>query len=323
MLASSDSVPPTALREGFAALARRPAERMLARFLRAEGVEGVLAEYGVGGVEVMEACAAAQVPLVVHFHGFDAFRTDVIDAYRRRYQRLFELAHRVVAGTKQMQEHLVRLGASPAKVMYCPVGADTDRFRGAAPDAAPPHFLVVGRLVEEKAPPACIDAFAQVAASCPEARLTIIGDGPLRGACEAAVARHGLRGRVDLLGALPHQQLPRHMKECRALVQHSIVAANGANEGTALSVLEAGAAGLPVVATRIGGIAESVLDGETGFLVEPGDVRGMADRMLMLARDPALAASLGASAQQRVRSRFSLEENIARLRGAFAEPSVE
>ena len=78
-------------------------------------------------------------------------------------------------------------------------------------------------------------------------------------------------------------------------------------------MLKAGAAGLPVVATRHGGIADVVVDGETGFLVDEGDIDGMADRMLELAQDPELAAYMGRRARERICAEFSIEKSIGRL----------
>jgi len=80
-----------------------------------------------------------------------------------------------------------------------------------------------------------------------------------------------------------------------------------------MSVLEAGASGLPIVSTRHGGIQEVVIDGETGFLVQEGDVEGMADRMIRLAKDPDLAARLGRAARKRICCEFSLEKSIDKL----------
>ena len=96
-------------------------------------------------------------------------------------------------------------------------------------------------------------------------------------------------------------------------VQHSVEAAGGDREGTPVSVMEAGASGLPVVATRHGGIPDVVVDGETGFLVNEHDTDAMAAAMCRLVSEPALAARLGCAARDRVRNNFSIEQSMSRL----------
>jgi glycosyltransferase involved in cell wall biosynthesis len=96
-------------------------------------------------------------------------------------------------------------------------------------------------------------------------------------------------------------------------VQHSVVASTGDREGTPVAVLEAGAAGLPVVATRHEGIADVVVDGETGLLVEEGDVDGMGDALVELLTDPERARRIGRAARERVELLFSLESTTERL----------
>jgi glycosyltransferase involved in cell wall biosynthesis len=87
----------------------------------------------------------------------------------------------------------------------------------------------------------------------------------------------------------------------------------GDSEGTPVGVLEAGASGLPVVATRHAGILDVVVDGATGLLVDEGDVVGMAEHMLRLAREPELAGRLGQAARRRICAHFTMDQSIAKL----------
>ena len=103
------------------------------------------------------------------------------------------------------------------------------------------------------------------------------------------------------------------MRQARAFVQHSVVAIDGDSEGTPVAILEAGAAGLPVVATRHGGIPDVVVPGETGLLIREGDVCAMAECMARLAADPELAARLGSAARSRIRAEFSMDKSLSSL----------
>ena len=96
-------------------------------------------------------------------------------------------------------------------------------------------------------------------------------------------------------------------------MQHSVRASDGDSEGTPVAVLEAGAAGLPVVATRHAGIMDVVVDGETGLLVDEGDVDGMARCMVQLAREPDVAARLGEKARNHIVAEFSMDDRLGRL----------
>jgi glycosyltransferase involved in cell wall biosynthesis len=293
---------------------RRPLEhRALVRWLKREGVDVVLAEFGQTGAEIWEACAAAGVPLVVHFHGGDAVREKWRRLYGEAYRRMFDTVAGLVAVSRQTEEVLVALGAPPDRLVYNPCGADTTLFAPTDPAAAPPHFLAVNRFVDKKAPHLTILAFRDAVAACPGARLLMIGDGPLLEACRQLVGALRLEGAVEFLGAVPHADVAAAMGRVRALVLHSVTTSDGDVEGTPVSVLEAGAAALPVIATRHAGIADVVVDGETGLLVDERDVDGMAQHIISLMREPAQAAALGRRARERVTTHFSLDASIARL----------
>jgi glycosyltransferase involved in cell wall biosynthesis len=96
-------------------------------------------------------------------------------------------------------------------------------------------------------------------------------------------------------------------------VKHSLRPGSGDSEGTPVSVLEAGACGLPLVSTRHAGIKDVVIEEETGLLVDEHDIAGMAAQMIRLAQEPALAAALGQRARERIASHFSLDHSIANL----------
>lgn len=273
----------------------------------------VLAEFGPTGVAVMGACRALGLPLVVHFHGYDASVREVLARYAAGYSLMFRQAAALVAVSRGMRGRLIELGAPPEAVHHIPCGVDCGRFGGAEPSRSPPVVLAAARFVEVKGPRLTLEAFAGALKDCPEARLRMIGDGPLLGGCRALAAGLGVEHAVTFMGRQPHHVVAEEMRRARLFAQHSVEAASGAVEGTPVAVLEAGASGLPVVATRHGGIADVVSDGETGLLVEERDVAGMARSMLRLLRDPSEAAALGSAARLRVCREFSAERSIGRL----------
>jgi colanic acid/amylovoran biosynthesis glycosyltransferase len=307
-----------------------PSSRLLASVTRRTGWQGilgggrywdrviaeakpdvVLAEFGETGVAMLSAARRANVPLVVHFHGSDAWVS--AHSHRHSYKVLFRHAAAVVAASEAMATRLVELGASRPRVRVVPIGVDTDVFLPGDPSSAPIHFVGVGRFMEVKRHDYAVRAFAKVHKVFPEARLTIVGDGSPRSDCLRLVEELGLNGAVSLPGAQPRSEIPPLLGNARAFVHHAVTSDAGAREGLGVAVAEAHAAGLPVVATRSGGIPEIVADGVSGYLVAERDVDGMAAAMLRLASDPQAALELGRAGRKRVVREQSLDRAIRQL----------
>jgi colanic acid/amylovoran biosynthesis glycosyltransferase len=287
--------------------------RALARHLRHRQVAVVLAEYGPTAVDMLQVCKLAGVPLVAHFHGYDAYHHELLSDAARRYGELFAFARAIVVVSAHMRDQLVSLGAPREKLHLVPCGVDPRLFDEAQPGAAPRQFLAVGRFVEKKGPHLLVVAMSHVVRRCPDARLVMIGAGPLLAPCRQLAAALQIGHAVEFLGAQSHDAVARRMREARAFVQHSVTASDGDSEGTPNSILEAQMAGVPVIATRHAGIVESVGDGTTGLLVDEHDVQGMAEHMIRLALRPEDAAVLGRAAREHARGRFTLEQSVERL----------
>lgn len=282
-------------------------------FLVKHKIDAVLAEFGWTGVRLMEACSEAEVPLIVHFHGVDAYSDLVIHRFGVKYQRLFSLSSALVSPSHPLEKQLIRLGAHPDKIHYNPCGVDVECFAGAAPEKAPPLFVAVGRFVEKKAPHLTLMAFRKTLDKLPDARLVMIGDGPMRVVCENLADTLRVRDRIAFKGVCSQAEIATTLRSARAFVQHSITATDGDSEASPVSLKEAGTAALPVVSTCHGGIPEMVIHGETGFLVAERDVDGMANHMILLGKEPELASRLGRAAARWVAEHFSMDQAIAKL----------
>ena len=283
------------------------------RYLRRHRVDAVLAEFGPTATLLANDCEAVGIPLIAHFHGYDAYSHRILATYRDPYIRLFSTASAIVVVSRHMQSHLETLGAPPAKLFRNPCGVDLDLFCGGSPVTVGPDFLVVGRFVEKKAPEVTLGAFRRTLDACPAAHLTMVGDGPLLRPAKTLAERLGMLDAVDFPGVLTHTEVADSMRRARAFVHHAVTGLNGDREGTPVSVLEAAASGLPVVGTVHGGIPDFVLHERTGYLVEERDADTMSAHMISLARNPKLAASLGAAGQTLVRENGSISRSIARL----------
>ncbi|MFN9623923.1 MAG: glycosyltransferase [Cyanobacteriota bacterium] len=287
--------------------------RELAQWLRNTGACAVLAEYGPLGANIAPACSLARIPLVVIFHGFDAYQQVTLDLHNSLYKELFSIASALVVVSEPMRQQLIQLGAPPERLVVNSCGVDPAFFPAANPADAEPHFLAVGRFVSKKGPMQTIRAFARVLQVVPEARLTMIGTGPLLADSKALAEKLGLLDVISFLGACSHSTVQAQLRQARAVVQHSLRCTSGDQEGTPVSLMEAQMAGVPVVSTRHAGIPAVVIDGQTGYLVAEGDEEGMADAMIRLALDPSLAAKQGVAARDHAMRHHTLDRHITSL----------
>lgn len=288
-------------------------QEAVANYLKENEIEAVLAEYGLSGVEMMDICESLNIPLIAHFHGFDAYRDDVMKDYRARYPVLFQKAKAVIAVSKHMQQRLEGMGCPPEKITWNPCGADEALFTFNAAANRENIFLTTGRFDDTKAPHLALLAFAEVYKSLPAYKMVMIGDGHLLESCKTLISALGISHAVEFAGVQSHNEVARFMQTAKVFVQHSVTTSANDTEGTPVAVLEAGLCGLPVVATKHGGIPDVVVHGETGFLVNEGDVSSMANYMRQLAAEDKLATQMGEKAHHHIRSQFTLRHHIDKL----------
>ncbi|MBI4219365.1 MAG: glycosyltransferase family 4 protein [Chloroflexi bacterium] len=205
---------------------------------------------------------------------------------------------RLIAVSLAVAEHARSLGAKADRIDVIPNGVDLQVFKPPArPREGAPRILFVGRLVPNKGPEVLVRAAPAVLEKHPDAQFVICGDGPMRGSLEREVASRNIAHAFKFLGLI--HDVPELMRGGTVLVRPSTL------EGMPLSVLEAMASGLPVVATRVGGTPELVKHGTHGFLFEPGDVSGLAQHLLVLLGNRRLAAEFGAAGRRAVESGWS------------------
>ena len=161
---------------------------------------------------------------------------------------------------------------------------------------------VVAQLIRRKGHQVLLEAMPEVLAAYPRARVLFFGKGPLEGELQSLIERKGLTGSVRLAGF--REDLPRILP-CLDLVVHPALM-----EGLGVSLLQASCAGLPIVASRVGGIPEAVRDGETGLLVEPGDAQALADAIRSLLGDAERRREMGCQGRHRVEQQFSAERMV-------------
>lgn len=290
----------------------------IAELLGQRKVDVVLAEYGRAGEAMLSICQQAQVPLVVHFHGVDAHHTGTLKKYDD-YRRIIAGASAFVVVSRVMEQQLLRLGAPREKVFYNCYGVDVGTFEAGPVADSPPQLLAVGRFVEKKAPLLTLLAFAKVLETRPDARLVMVGKGPLWEGTRQLARAMGLFDEVEIPGVRTSAEVAQLMRSSRAFVQHSVVTEENDHEGTPLAVLEAMASGLPVIATRHAGIADVVAHEERGLLCDEFDVAGMAHNMLRVLEDAEFAARMGAAGRAYVLEHHRVEDQVGALQGILQQ----
>ena len=284
----------------------------LANYLSHNKINVVLAEFGTMAAEVYETCQAVGIPLIAHFHGFDASSKPTIDKYLPKYREMFGYASYVVGVSNDMVRNLGLMGCPEEKLVYNPCGPDESFFE-ISPTYDSESFLAVGRFVNKKAPYLTLAAFRVVHERHPSARLVFAGDGYLLECCRNLSKYWQIDHAVDFLGAVSHQKVRDLLSGSLCFLQHSITAEDGDTEGTPVGILEACAAGLLVISTRHAGIKDVIIENETGYLVNEQDVSEMARAMLAILQQPEIAQTLGGKARKHIKDNFSIKKHIQTL----------
>jgi glycosyltransferase involved in cell wall biosynthesis len=291
----------------------------LARELRRLSPVLVHAHFGVDSVHALRLARRLGIPLVVTFHGYDAtMKEEYARTYSydfRRYLRwrptVQKEASLFVAVSEFVRGKLIEQGFPPEKISVHYVGVDTELF---APDLSVtrmPIVLFAGRLVDSKGCDYLIRAMALVQRKIPDARLVIIGNGPLRHELErmASACLHNF----SFLGARPQSEVRYWMNRAKVFSVPSFTTPLGTSEGFGLVFAEAQAMGLPVASFATGGIPEAVAHGVTGLLAKECDVEALANNVSRLLKDDLLWRQFSAAATKRARECFDLREQSAKL----------
>ncbi|MDB5110241.1 MAG: glycosyltransferase, partial [Mucilaginibacter sp.] len=273
-------------------------------------IDVVFAEYGMVGAMVTEACQLAGIPLIIHFHGADVYYKKNIETYGNLYEQAFYYADAFIAVSADMAKRLKEMGAPEAKTFNASCGVNTRSFVQLDISNSVRNFLAVGRFVEKKSPQSLVKAFKLVVDKFPDAKLWMVGTGPLFEQTQTLINQLSLQDHIILTGVLKSEQIKELMKKMRGFIQHSVVAANGDSEGTPVTILEASSSGLPVVSTRHGGIKEAVVDEVTGFLTDEHDIEGMAKGIIKLAESPALAVKMGKAGREHMIANYEVRKRI-------------
>lgn len=259
----------------------------------------------------MYAAALAGIPFTVMAHANDIFERGLLLA------RKAERARKFLTISEFNRTYLEHIGVAPEHlaVVRCGVSFPGREDAPSREGRLLPRIGTLGRLVEKKGVDVLILAVRLLRDQGRVVELAIAGDGPLRGELEALAASLGLGDSVRFEGNLPHAGVRSWMLELDMFVLACKPDANGDMDGIPVVLMEAMSQQVPVVSTRLTGIPELVMDGETGLLAEPGDPVGLAEQIGRLLDAPGLGQSLAMRGAAHVRAEFGQSVNLERLLG--------
>lgn len=280
------------------------------------------AHFGPSGLNVLPLAKALNVPLITTFHGYDITictperRLGQLHLrFMRNKKRLADDGTLFIAVSDFIKNKLIDAGFPEHKIIRHYIGINTRFFCPDSNIERKPRVLQVARLVPYKGQHLLIQAMAKVAKSFPGVELVLIGDGPERINLERLSEK--LNVNTHFTGKLSPQQVLQHMREAKVYTQTSIKLSNGHEEALALSIAEAQAVGTPAVVFNSGGMGEAINPNETGFLVQEGDVNGLAESLLSLLTQQELWNRFSVAAVKFIRQNHDLENQCRVLEGIY------
>lgn len=287
--------------------------RAMARWLREREVAVAHTADFYANIMGLPAAAMARVP--VRVGNRREVNPDKSPAQILLQRAAYACAHRVVANSRAAAERLAFEQVPERRIRVVANGLDAATFHARPASATLRRVVVVANLRVEKGHDVLIDAAPAVLARFPDARFEFVGDGPRREALAAQAERAGVARAFSFLG---------HRDDVGArLGAADIFVLPSRSEAFPNAVLEAMAAGLPIVASRVGGIRELVEHERTGLLVPDGDPRALADGLCRLMADPAFAGRLGAAAGAKAGACYSFDRMVADFEQVYVGALVE
>jgi colanic acid/amylovoran biosynthesis glycosyltransferase len=278
--------------------------------------------FGHIAVHLLPLIVRWENPTVVSFHGADVMVDLEKPAYRSATMRMLSEVRLVLVRSESLREALVRLGCAADKIRIQRTGIPLQDFefrpRTWSADGSW-RCVQAGRLIAKKGLRTTLRAFAAFSRQYPNARLTIAGEGPLLPELQQLASELKIAERVTFTGFASQAQLRDLFYESHIFLHPSETAADGNQEGVPNAMLEAMATGLPVFATRHGGIPEAIEDGVSGVLVPERDAEALAQRLLELAAQPGALSAISQRGAQAVAEKFEQRAQVRKLEDCYSE----
>lgn len=269
------------------------------------------AHFGPNGIkaQALRDIGAVSGKLITTFHGYDV-TVRIRGADRNMYSRLFAKGDWFTWNSRFTAERLLSLGCPVERLTQLAMGVDTRAF--VPPERRPARsggvsLLTIARLVEFKGIEYALRAVARLVPRHPDLKYRVIGDGPLRSSLENLRRELGIEANVEFLGARPQEEVITAYGQADLFVLPSVVGSDSGTETQGVVLIEAQAMGLPVVASRVGGIPDSLADGLSGVLVPAGDPEALARKLAELIERRESWEAMGRAGRSFVEEHFNLD----------------
>jgi colanic acid/amylovoran biosynthesis glycosyltransferase len=277
--------------------------------------------FGQIAVHLLPLIRAWKNPSIVSFHGADVTVDMNKPAYREATRQMLGGVKLVLVRSESLRRAVADLGCDPKKIEIQRTGIPLDEFpfreRNFIAAASEWRFAQAGRLIEKKGLPVTFRAFGVFLRRYPNATLTIAGEGPMLGELQRLACELKIERSVSFTGFISQEQLRDIYYESHIFLHPSQTGGDGNQEGIPNSMLEAMATGLPVFATRHGGIPEAIENGMSGLLVPERDHEALAQALLNAAEDPTFLSQIAQSGAEAVRKNFDLQKQAQRLEDIY------
>jgi colanic acid/amylovoran biosynthesis glycosyltransferase len=289
--------------------------KRLIAFLRAQKTQVILAEFGTQALVVSKLGNDLGIPVFTYWRGTDASRALRSQQRIRSYRLMMPRLAGMFSVSQFLLDQLDAQGVRHPNAHVVPSGVDIRRVTPG--DKRKGSFLAVGRMVDKKAPQVTLRAFAK-GAQGRDAHLTFIGDGPLLDECKTLAQTLGIADQVLFTGALPHNEVRKHLRETEFFLQHSVTARDGNTEGLPTAIQEALACGCITLSTRHAGIPEAVDHGINGLLVDEWDEAAFAASLAQLLDCPDRTA-MAHAARATAEAKFDNAVGLARVENVIRQ----
>lgn len=275
--------------------------------------------FGYDGMKMAKPALRLSIPHVVSFYGSDVSRLPQEFGWKRRYRKLAVMADHFIAASDLMKAGLIQLGFPKQKISVVRFGLDTDQIDFSNNYSLTTNLMMVGRMVEKKGFEYAIRAVAKLIAEGKSLTLDLYGDGPLKPELQKLAHDLNTGDSIRFHGYLPINEVMSQYTEHSLLLAPSVTASDGDMEGLPNTILEAMAAGTPVIATKHAAIPEAVIHNHTGFLVDERDVEALADMLNRIFNNRFNLNEIRLYARSKIEKEYSVNTMVNRIEGIYED----
>ena len=289
---------------------------IISRIVAKEKIKIIQAHFGWAGYRFLELAVKLSKPYLVWVYGPDVFRSP----YQKSLEELIASPVILCCTSNALRNQIIEYGGAPERiyVFYPGIKVPAKIPEKTFDSNQKIKIISIGRLTECKDP--C--GMVEIAKIIKDRGINFIwehlGDGELRAEVEEKIKNYHLESHFYLRGEVPNNQVWESLKSSDLMVHNAKVNPDGSREAFGVVLTEASAMGVPIISVRVGGIPEIVKDKKTGFLVEIGDLEGMAEKVILLAKNPELRRQIGINAYQYVRENFEINQQIKKLESFYS-----